>query len=98
MLNDIDMDYVVAAALEEGMEVPDHLHQCEIPAGDYLVYEIEISQIGEAWGNAIAWMERNGYTIPHGTSFEFYDERMDDSVPVMDLYIPIAKKKISKEM
>ena len=96
-----NMEYVIAAALEEGTMVPEDMTLCEIPAGDYLVYETTLANYGETWDNAIKWMERNAYTIAHGTSFEFYDERMGNPDPnqqLIDVYIPIARKKRSKEL
>ena len=96
MLNDDDMDYVIAAVLEEGTQVPEEMHQCEIPAGDYLVYETLLPNLGQVWSDSFQWMEKNGYTVAHGISFEFYDMRMADPDPnkqFIDIYIPIKSKK-----
>jgi len=99
MLDDDRMDYVIGMALEDGVEVPEDWHRCEIPAGEYAVFETTLPKLGETWGYSIKWMEERGYTIAHGTSFEYYDERManpDQNQQFFDVYIPIIERKMKK--
>ncbi|MCL2574991.1 MAG: GyrI-like domain-containing protein [Defluviitaleaceae bacterium] len=99
MLNDDDMDYVIAMALEDGVDVPSDWHRCTIPAGDYAVFETTLPNLGNTWGYSIEWMEKNGYTIAHYVSFEYYDERMSNPDPTqqtIDIYIPIIERKLKK--
>ena len=86
---------MVGGAFADDVQIPEDMFVCEIPGGEYLVYEILLPQIGEAFGHAGKWMEENSYTYPHGVSFEYYDERMHNEDPnkqFIDLYIPIVKK------
>ena len=94
------MDYVIGMALEDSTNVPPNWYRCEIPAGDYAVFETTLSNIGKTWSYSIEWMEERGYTIAHGTSFEYYDERMenpDKSLQIFDIYIPIIEKKAKRK-
>ncbi|MCL2169965.1 MAG: effector binding domain-containing protein [Defluviitaleaceae bacterium] len=91
MHDDNRMDYIVAAALEEGASVPEKFHQCEIPGGEYLVVETSLEALREAWVKINNWLDTNGYEIAHNTSFEFYDERMKGENKTFDIYAPIIK-------
>ncbi|MCL2854182.1 MAG: effector binding domain-containing protein [Defluviitaleaceae bacterium] len=92
MHDEVNMDYVIAAALEEDAIVPDGLFACEIPGGEYLMVETTIATLGEAWNQITGWLDDNDYKIAHGTSFEFYDERMGQPEMKFDIYAPIVKK------
>lgn len=94
MLNDNDVEYVIAKGIKDGMEAGEGFYKAEIPAGEYLVFEVLVNQIGDAYGASAAWMQENGYKWPHGVSFELYDSRMRNPEPnqrFLDVYIPIAK-------
>ena len=86
-----DMNYIVARCGRDKAELAEGMVEFTIPAGEWLVQEIPLAEIGISYGKANEWMEQNGYTWAHGASFEKYDERMSTK-GLLDLYVPIIKK------
>jgi predicted transcriptional regulator YdeE len=89
--DDETMNYMIAVAPKKNAKIPSEFRTCEIPAGEYLVVETTIETLGETWMKITQWLDENGYTIAHGTSFEFYDERMKGEDMTFDIYAPIKK-------
>ncbi|MCL2620503.1 MAG: GyrI-like domain-containing protein [Defluviitaleaceae bacterium] len=89
--DDETMNYMIAVTPKKNATIPMEFHTCEIPVGEYLVVETTITTLGEAWMKINQWLDENGYTIAHGTSFEFYDERMRGEDMTFDIYAPIVK-------
>ncbi|MCL2854181.1 MAG: GyrI-like domain-containing protein [Defluviitaleaceae bacterium] len=89
--DDDSMEYVIAVELEKFRFAPKDFYKCEIPGGEYLAVETTTTTLGEAWMKITKWLDENGYEIAHGTSFEYYDQRMNEEEMKFDIYAPIVK-------
>jgi AraC family transcriptional regulator len=88
------MDYMAAAEVKDGGQVPGYLHVLQIPKRKVAVFlhEGPLEKISETWGRIFSeWLPAAKLTVALGAQFEIYGEDFyaDDAGAKVEIHIPV---------
>jgi AraC family transcriptional regulator len=88
------MDYMAAAQVKDGGQVPGYLHVLQIPKRKVAVFlhEGPLEKISETWGRIFSeWLPAAKLTVAQGPQFEIYGEDFyaDDAGAKVEIHIPV---------
>jgi AraC family transcriptional regulator len=88
------MDYLAAAEVKDGGQVPGYLHVLQIPSRKVAVFlhEGELAKISETWGKIFSeWLPAAKLEVAEGAQFEVYGAEFyaDDAGGTVEIHIPV---------
>jgi AraC family transcriptional regulator len=86
------MDYMAAAQVSDGGQVPGYLHVLQIPARKVAVFlhEGPLEKISETWGLIFnTWLPAAKLEVAYGPQFEIYGEAFNGGREEIEIHIPV---------